>query len=73
MIQVVPKASAVVSGATDAEQIVIHADHREIVKFESKEDNNYKKVSGHLVVMVKEADSVVSLRWDEEGRVDAGM
>lgn len=71
MIQVVPKASAVVPGAADAEQIMIHADHREMVRFESKEDNDYEKVSDHLIVMVEKAGSVVGLRWEEESRVDA--
>lgn len=73
MIQVVPKASAVVPGAADAEQIMIHADHKEMVKFKSKEDNDYEKVSDHLFIMVESAGSVISLRWEEEVRVDAGM
>lgn len=72
-IMVVPKASAVVPGAADAEQIMIHADHREMVKFESKKDNDYEKVSDHLIIMVESAGSVISLRWEEEVRVDAGM
>lgn len=69
----VPKASAVVPGAANAEQIMIHADHREMVKFESKENNDYEKVSDHLIVMVEKAGSVISLRWEEEVRADAGM
>jgi hypothetical protein len=47
--QVVPRASAVVPGAADAEPIVIHADHINMVKFTSKEDNGYRTVSGHAV------------------------
>jgi hypothetical protein len=73
MIQVVPKASAVVPGAADAEQIMIHADHKEMIKFESKEDNNYEKVSDHLIIMVESAGSIIGLRWQEEVRVGAGM
>lgn len=69
----VPKASAVVPGATDAEQIMIHADHREMVRFETKEDNDYEKTSDHLIVMAEKAGSAISLRWEEEGRVNAGM
>ena len=61
MIQVVPKASAVVPGAADAEQIIIYTDYKEIVKFKSKEDNNYKKVLDYLIIMVKSAGSVISL------------
>jgi hypothetical protein len=70
---VVPKASAVVPGAADAEQIMVHADHKGIVKFESKEDNDYEKVSDHLIIMAEGAGSVIGLRWEQEVRVDAGM
>jgi hypothetical protein len=70
---VVPKASAVVPGAADAEQIMIHADHKEMVKFESKENNGYETVSDHLTIMIASAGSVISLRWEQEVRIDAGM
>ncbi|KAF2741633.1 hypothetical protein M011DRAFT_377150, partial [Sporormia fimetaria CBS 119925] len=52
------------------EQIMIHADHRGMVKFESKEDNDYEKVSDHLIIMVESAGGVISLRWEEEMRAD---
>ena len=42
MHQVVPQASAVVPGAADAETIAINADHINMVKFASKENNGYK-------------------------------
>ena len=71
--QVVPKASAVVPGAADAEPIVIHADHINMAKFASKEDSGYRTVSGHLRVMAEDAGEAIALRWAEEGRVDAGM
>lgn len=71
--QVVPRASAVVPGAADSEPVAIHADHVNMVKFESKADGGYKTVSGHLWVMAGRAGDVVGQRWDTEGRVDAGM
>ncbi|KAF2011499.1 HET-domain-containing protein [Aaosphaeria arxii CBS 175.79] len=61
-IMVVPKACAVVPGAADTEQILIHADHRNMVKFDSKEDNDYKKVSDHLIMMVEEAGSPIDFQ-----------
>jgi hypothetical protein len=70
---VVPKASAVVPGAADAEPIVIHANHINMVKFASKEDNGYETVSGHLQIMVQGARDAISLKWEEEIRVNAGM
>ncbi|KAF2469609.1 tetratricopeptide repeat domain-containing protein, partial [Lindgomyces ingoldianus] len=68
-IMVVPRASAVVPGEADAEPIAIHADHINMVKFASKEDSGYVTVSGHLQIMVQSAGDVISLRWEEEGRV----
>ena len=69
----VPRASTVVSGAADSEPIVIHADHINMVKFASKDDNGYRTVSGYLRIMAQSAGEVISSRWDEEGRVNAGM
>lgn len=71
--QVVPKSSAVVPGAADAEPIAIHADHINMAKFASKEDSGYRTVSGHLRIMAESADKAITLRWAEEGRVNAGM
>ena len=71
-MQVVPRASAVVPGAADAEPIVIHADHINMVKFVSEEDNGYKTVLGHLQLMSQGAYDVINLRWEEERRVNSG-
>ncbi|CAN9243604.1 unnamed protein product [Alternaria alternata] len=70
-IMVVPRASAVVPGAADGEPIAIHADHINMVKFESKSDPGYKTVSGHLRLMAARAGDAIDQRWDTEGRVDA--
>jgi hypothetical protein len=72
MGQVVPRASAVVPGAADAESLVIHADHIRMVKFESKENSGYKTVSGHLRVMAQRASGVIHSRWEEEKSVSVG-
>jgi hypothetical protein len=69
---VVPRASAVVPGAVNAEPIVIHADHINMVKYISKDDNGYKTISGHLQIMVQSASDVVALRWEEETRANSG-
>jgi hypothetical protein len=68
----VPRASAVVPGAADAEPIVIHADHINMVKFASKDDGGYRTVSGHLRIMARSATNVITERWEEEDRVDMG-
>ncbi len=71
-MQVVPLASAVVPSAADAEPIVIHADHINMVKFASEGDSGYKTVSGHLRVMAQRASDVITSRWEEESRVNTG-
>jgi hypothetical protein len=73
MVQIVPRASAVVPGAADAEPIVIHTDHINMVKFASKEDNGYRTISGHLRIMAQSATNVIAVRWEGESRADAGM
>ncbi|KAF2190540.1 hypothetical protein K469DRAFT_697793 [Zopfia rhizophila CBS 207.26] len=72
-IMVVPRASAVVPGAADAEPIVIHADHIHMVKFGSESDTGYETVSGHLRLMTTKAGDVIGLRWDTEGRVNSAL
>jgi hypothetical protein len=50
---------AVVPGAGDGEPIVIHADHINMAKFESKSDSGYYTVSGHLqVIAARAGDSI---------------
>ena len=68
----VPRVSAVVPGAADAELIAIHANHINMVKFSSKEDSGYRRVSGHLRIMVQDAGETIRSRWEEERRVNAG-
>ena len=72
MMQIVPRASAVIPSAADAEPIAIHADHINMVKFMSSGDQGYKTVSGHLHIMAKSAPDAVALRWAEESRIIAG-
>lgn len=71
-IQVVPRASAVVAGAADAEPIAIYADHINMVKFAAKEDGGYKTVVGQLRLLARDANGKVAARWEAEWRVDAG-
>lgn len=67
-----PKASAVVPGAADAESVAIPADHLNMVKFASREDEGYKKVSGHLQLLAEEAPNVIGMRWEEQNRIKIG-
>ncbi|KAI6085949.1 hypothetical protein F4821DRAFT_141851 [Hypoxylon rubiginosum] len=69
-ILVVPKASAVVPGQADAEAIGIHSDHTHMVKFSSKDDGGYIKVSENLQIMARGAGETIRSRWETEARVD---
>ncbi|KAI5456651.1 hypothetical protein BGZ63DRAFT_395954 [Mariannaea sp. PMI_226] len=66
--KVVPKASAVVPGQANSESIVIHADHRNMVKFHSQKDPGYTTILECLVIMTRDAERVIRLRLEAESR-----
>ncbi|SLM38624.1 Tetratricopeptide-like helical domain [Lasallia pustulata] len=68
-IMVVPQASAVVPGATNAEPVAIPADHLNMVKFASRQNGGYEKVSGHLQLLAEEAPEAIGARWEEQDRI----
>lgn len=68
----VPYASAIIPGIADAEPIAISADHLDMVKFLSREDGGYEKVSGHLKLLVEDAPDVVNACWAEQDRKREG-
>lgn len=72
-VQVVPRASAVVLGATNAEAIAIPANHQNMVRFASREDGAYERVSEPLQLMAEDAPSAIIERWKEEDRARNGM
>ena len=67
-----PRPSAVVPGAADAESIAIPADHLNMVKFTSREDGGYEKVSEHLGLLAEEAPDAISARWAEQDKIKRG-
>jgi hypothetical protein len=69
----VPRASAVVPGAADAEPIIMHADHVNMVKFRSRSDEGYKKILDYIQIMTQDAPDKVASKWEKESRVKAGM
>lgn len=60
-----PKYSAVILGAVNAEEIAINKDHRNMVRFGSIGDSGFEKVSQHLAIMAEEAPSRVEERWQQ--------
>ena len=68
----VPRASAVVPGQANAESIVIHANHTDMVRYTSKNDGGYSTISDKLQIMAREAPGAIRHRWEEERRTDEG-
>jgi hypothetical protein len=68
----VSRASAVVPGAADAEPIIMHADHINMVKFRSGSDEGYKKMLDYIQIMTQAAPDKIGSQWEKEGRVKAG-
>jgi hypothetical protein len=64
----VPYASAVVPGQANAESVILHADHINMVKYSSKEDSNYITISQHLQIMTTDATKAVHTRWEARER-----
>ena len=62
----VPQSSAVVPGAVDGEPIAILANHLDMVKYPTADDNGYEKVAGHLQLMIPEAVAKVVDNWERE-------
>jgi hypothetical protein len=68
----VEPASAVVPGDADAEPIMMHADHINMVKFRSASDEGYTKVLDYIQIMTQDAPDKVGSKWEKEARVKAG-
>lgn len=67
-----PKPSAVVPGARDAEAVAIMRNHVDMVRASSPEDSNYKTLSGHLFLMAEQAGPKVLAKWRIERRTHTG-
>ena len=65
-----PRPSAIVPGAADAESIAIPADHLNMVKFPLREDCGYEKVSEHLWLLAEKAPDAISARWAEQDKIN---
>ncbi|MCJ1429258.1 hypothetical protein MMC29_007171 [Sticta canariensis] len=72
-IMVVPYASAIIPGVPNAEPIAIPADHLNMVKFTSRKDGGYEKVSGHLKLLALEAPGAIEARWAKQNRMKEAL
>ncbi|PVF97372.1 hypothetical protein CPB86DRAFT_826561 [Serendipita vermifera] len=63
---IVPRPLAIIQGDRNAIMAPLYADHRKMVKFLDKDDNNYRKVVGRLSNLVGEAPAEVERNWNEK-------
>lgn len=64
LVQIVPKYSAVIPGAANAEEIPINGNHVNMVKFYSLEDEGFKRASTTLSLMSRDALPQVEANWE---------
>ncbi len=64
-----PRSSTVVPDAADAESIAIPADHLNMVKFASREDGGYEKLSEHLWLLAEQSPDAIDARWAEQDQI----
>ena len=43
-----------------------------MVKFASREDGGYEKVSGHLLLLAEDAPGAITVRWSEQEKIKTG-
>ena len=65
-----PKYSAVVPGAVDAEEVAILANHIQMTKFGTAEDAEFLKVANRLLLMARSAVQHVEQNWQRELQTD---
>ncbi|PVF91601.1 hypothetical protein CPB86DRAFT_688035, partial [Serendipita vermifera] len=63
---IVPRGLAIIEGDRNAKVVGLHGDHCEIVKFQEGDNNDYRKVVGHLSDLVGEAPGEVAKNWSRE-------
>ncbi|PVF91068.1 hypothetical protein CPB86DRAFT_878704, partial [Serendipita vermifera] len=63
---IVPRQSASIEGDRNAKVVSLHGNHRQLVKFQDKDEENYQKVVYYLSKLVNEAPVEVERSWTEE-------
>ena len=64
-MMIVPKTSAIIPGATDAEAIEIRKHHRNMTRYPAEDDDDFKTVANHICLMSRKANSKVAANWTE--------
>jgi hypothetical protein len=72
-VLIVPRPSAVVPGCRDAEEMAIMADHRNMVKFSSSDNEEFRKISDTLILMVRDSAGKIAANWKNQALLEKGM
>ncbi|KAI0203722.1 P-loop containing nucleoside triphosphate hydrolase protein [Astrocystis sublimbata] len=72
-ILVVPPASAIVPGQTNAEPLAMGADHRNMVRFSGPKSSDYIIISETLQIMAMDARKNIRSRWKRETLIDSAI
>lgn len=67
-LQVVPRYSAVIQGQPNLQEVPLNADHRSMTKFESPEDENFKRLLRIVNRMVRSAPVKIAENWADWDR-----
>ncbi|PVF92961.1 hypothetical protein CPB86DRAFT_144260, partial [Serendipita vermifera] len=65
---IVPRHLAIIEGDRNAEVVAMYADHCQIVKFQERQENDYRKVVERLSKLVGEAPTEAEKNWNKEKR-----
>ncbi len=65
-----PRTSAVVQGQRDAEPILMHTNHVNMVKYTSRQDQGFITISEHLQIMADAAVEKIRQQWAAERRAN---
>ncbi|KAG8808510.1 hypothetical protein FRC17_003914, partial [Serendipita sp. 399] len=63
---IVPRPLATIEGDHKAKVVLLHEDHRQMVKFMGKDDESYRTVVGYLRDIVADASLKVQEKWVQE-------
>ncbi|PVF99568.1 hypothetical protein CPB86DRAFT_290098, partial [Serendipita vermifera] len=63
---IVPRELAIIAGDRNAKVVELYGDHCEIIKYQERDNNNYRKVIGHLSSLVGEAPTEAAKNWSRE-------
>ncbi|PVF97307.1 hypothetical protein CPB86DRAFT_707172 [Serendipita vermifera] len=63
---IVPRRLAIIEGDRNAKVVELHRDHCDMVKFQGREENDYRKVVGYLSKLMGEAPVEIERSWSKE-------